>query len=281
MGVTVNTNAAAVAAAYNLSKSVAINQKSLARLSSGSKIVNPSDDAGGLAVAVRLAAALKRTGATQSNVGNALSFLQTQEASLQGLSNVLNRMSELVSLMQDVTKERSDLENYVTEMRALSEEMSKIQSEAFNGIPLFSLAGSATPLEVGVSEDGSQKADISQADLGQLVYQNIIAYSDTIDDIDPTNTTDGLTLDTYRFAIDTTATLLATNGAEQSRLQMALEALSTNNASLEAAQSRIVDVDVAQEATQLAKTNILVQAGSAMLQQANASANMALKLITG
>jgi flagellin len=281
MGVSLNTNAAALAAAYNLSKSVALNQKRLTQLSSGAKIVNPSDDAGGLAVSVRMAAALKRTAATQSNLSNALSFLQTQEASLRSLSQVLNRMSELVTLMKDVTKGPEDLENYVAEMRQMALEMSRIQGEKFNGIALFSLSGSTEFLEVGVSEDGSQVANISQADLGQLVFQNVIAYSDTVANIDPTNTTDGLTLETYTFALETTATLLANNGAEQSRLQAALEAITAQGSNLEAAQSRILDVDVASATTQLAKSNLLMQAGSAMLQQANLSQSIAMKLIVG
>ena len=114
MAVVINTNSSASYASMNLTKSSDLLQKSLARLSSGSRISSPSDDAGGLAVSMKLAAAIKRTDASATNVSNALSFLQTQAGSLKSASAVLDRMSELATLGGDVTKSASDLANYST-----------------------------------------------------------------------------------------------------------------------------------------------------------------------
>src|SRR3954464_7303231 len=95
MSVVINTNYSATIAANNLASSNAMLQKSLNRLSSGSKIVNPSDDAGGLAVAMKLSAAAKRQAAVSNNIGNAMSYLQTQDGALKITGQVLDRISEL------------------------------------------------------------------------------------------------------------------------------------------------------------------------------------------
>ena len=103
MAVVINTNQSASFASLNLSRSSDLLQKSLSRLSSGSRIANPADDAGGLAVSMKLQAAIKRTDDTSINVSNALSFLQTQAGSLNSASSVLDRLSELATLGGDVT----------------------------------------------------------------------------------------------------------------------------------------------------------------------------------
>lgn len=116
----INTNTQAQAAASNLNASSMMLSKSLARLSSGSKIVNPSDDAAGLAVASRLDAQVKRIDAARSNVGNAVSFTQTQDGYLQKIAKALDRMSELAILSQDVTKSDADRSLYNSEFTQLS-----------------------------------------------------------------------------------------------------------------------------------------------------------------
>src|SRR5512138_384345 len=108
MSVVINSNYAATVASNNLNASNSMLQKSLARLSSGSKIVNPADDAGGLAVSMRMSAAIRRTDAANNNVANATSFLQTQDGALATAGKVLDRISELKTLSQDVTKTTVD-----------------------------------------------------------------------------------------------------------------------------------------------------------------------------
>jgi flagellin len=278
MGISINTNTSATLASQNLSKSNMLLQKSLQRLSSGSKIASASDDAGGLAVSLRLAAALKRTEATTSNVSNAMSFLQTQDGSLGNLSNILSRMSELRTLANDVTKTTSDITNYYTEFTALQGEFSKTMAESFNGISLFNTTTVATSLTVKLSEDGAQSMIISTFSLKSAALTKILGSSMNFSSVAKFQTAVG-GLSTISAAISEIATDRATNGAQTSRLQFALDSLASNLTNLESANSRIIDVDVAAETTRLARNNILVQAGTAMLSQANASSQIALKLL--
>jgi flagellin len=269
MAVVINTNSSASYASLNLTKSSDLLQKSLARLSSGSKISTPSDDAGGLAVSMKLQAAIKRTDATATNVANALSFLQTQAGSLKSIGAVLDRMSELGTLAGDVTKSTSDIQNYSTEYNNLVTELGKLSSDSFNGISLFSnAASSSTALTVFISQEGSQTMLISQADVG-----------DAWDQITDISQATGGNISKVSDAIQGISTLMADNGAQASRLQFALDSLNINKVNLEAANSRIYDVDVAAETTKLARANILVQSGAAMLSQANAASQIALKLL--
>jgi flagellin len=267
MGLTINTNTAASVASSNLSKSNAMLQKSLARLSSGSKITSPSDDAGGLAVSMRMEAAITRTDATSTNVANAVSFLQTQDGSLKTAGKVLQRIAELKTLSTDVTKSTTDTANYDKEFTALKAELTNIAGNKFNGVSLF---GNSTKT-VTTSEDASQSLSITQSDFaGSSAGVGTITAAANLAALTTTNIDD---------AITNVATQRAQNGADTSRLNFAADMLATNRTNLEAANSRIVDVDVAEESTKLAKHNILVQAGSAMLAQANASSQSALRLL--
>jgi len=269
MSVVINTNYAATVASNNLAASNASLQKSLNRLSSGSKIVNPSDDAGGLAVSMKFSAAAKRSAAAATNIGNSVSFLQTQDGVLKVAGKVLDRMSELKTLYADPTKNSDDLANYDAEFTELQSELTSLASEKFNDVSLF---GSAA-LTVQVSEDGTQTVSVSGKNLSSTASGVGTLTATTVadlGDIDLSDITD---------SIQNVATMRATNGAEQSRLGFASEVLTVNKANLEAANSRITDVDVAEESTQLARWNILVQSGTAMLSQANQSAQTALRLI--
>jgi flagellin len=167
MAITINTNTSASYSAANLTRSSDLLQRSLARLSSGSRIAGPADDAGGLAVTMKISAALKRTDAQAANVANALSFLQTQAGSLKIASNVLDRLSELGTLYNDVTKSSADQANYATEYTALIGELSKLTADKFNDIALFSSGGTGS-LTVYLSEDSSQSMVISQANLSSV-----------------------------------------------------------------------------------------------------------------
>jgi flagellin len=277
MSVVINTNASATVASNNLASSNAMLQRSLNRLSSGSKIVTPSDDAGGLAVSMKLSAAAKRQGAVASNIGNSVSYLQTQDGALKVTAKVLDRMSELKTLYADPTKNSSDLANYDSEFTALQSQLTSLVSEKFNGVTLFGSA-SAPGLNVIVTEDGSTA---SQVTLGNRELSSSTTGIGALTGTAVTSLgSSGFTLSAITTAIQNVATMRATNGAEQSRLGFASELLTTNKANLEAANSRILDVDVAQESTQLARWNTLVQAGTAMLAQANGSAQTALRLLS-
>ena len=288
MSIVINTNTAASLASYNLSNTNVNLQRSLQRLSSGSRINSSFDDAGGLAVSMKLSASIRRTEATQANVGNAISLLQTQDGVMKSADKVLSRMSELATLAQDVTKSSTDLALYSTELDQLKGQLNLMLSEKFNGISLFSAGASASAdgidmdtlstLTVVTSHDGDQTVGITQADLSQIAYD---ITTGTTTKMDITSTTGALAaVDTIQTAIQDLAELRANNGAEQSRLTFAADMLSVNKINLESANSRIIDVDVASESSQLARFNILQQAGTAMLAQANQSSQSILRLIS-
>jgi len=273
MSVVINTNSAAQIAANNLAYSNAMLQDSLNKLSSGSKIVNPSDDAGGLAVSMKLTATAGRQSALQNNIGDANSLLQTQDGALQVGGSILDRISELETLYQDPTKNSSDLANYDDEFTQLQSELTSLTSQTFNGVSLF---GSASTT-VDVTDDLSSSTAVT------LSGQALSTSATGIGSINASAVTSlsQLTISTITNAIQNVASMRAVNGAEQSRLNFASTLLTTNQTNLQSAISNITDVDVAQETTNLAKWNVLVQAGTSMLTQANQSADIALKLITG
>src|ERR1044072_6659668 len=136
----INTNTSAQVSANNLQASSTALSRSLGRLSSGSKIVNPSDDAAGLAVATRLDAQVNRLSAANSNVGNAVSFTQTQDGYLKRIAKALDRMSELAILAQDVTKMDSDRGLYHNELPQFASYIVEYSGNDFKGIALFSSA---------------------------------------------------------------------------------------------------------------------------------------------
>ena len=266
--ISINTNTASSIAAYNLGNSNVSLQRSLNRLSSGSRINSSFDDAGGLAVSMRLSASIRRTEATQANVNNALAFLQTQDGVLKNADKVLSRMSELAQLTTDVTKSTADRALYQTEYDSLQEALVAMSNETFNGTDLFDAAG----LTVISSENAGQSIAISQATLGTIATN-----------VDITFATGGATpanISTINTAIQNLATIRATNGAQQSRLSFAADLLAINKVNLEAANGRIIDVDVASESANLARFSILQQAGTAMLAQANQSSQSILALLT-
>jgi flagellin-like hook-associated protein FlgL len=159
MSLVINTNSIATTATRNLATNSANLSRSLARLSSGSKIVIPSDDAGGLAVSTKLNAALNRNVRAQQNVQNSLSFLQVQDGALKVATSVLDRMSELKTMSLDPTKNASDLENYNTEFKQLQTQLSSIYGESFNGISVFD---DSTNLSAYTTEDGATSVDLTR-----------------------------------------------------------------------------------------------------------------------
>ena len=284
--ISINTNTAATSAAYNLSNTNVNLQRSLNRLSSGSRINSSFDDAGGLAVSMKLSASIRRTEATQANVNNALSYLETQDGVLKTAEKVVSRMSELIQLGADVTKSTADTDLYQTEYESLQDQLVSMLGEEFNGVSLFATGGLAATgngtLEVVTSEDGQQRIDISQLDLGSI--NEIVGTRSSTGDIIADNVFASATgaaaaITNITEAIQTLASLRAQNGSEQVRLTFAADMLAVNKTNLEAANGRITDVDIASESANLARLNILQQAGTAMLAQANQASQSLLRLL--
>jgi flagellin len=338
--ISININPAASGAGLNLGKANNALQKSLARLSSGQRIVNSSDDAGGLAVSMKMSAALKRTEATAINLRNIQSYLDTQDGAFKVADKVLSRMSELSTLARDVTKNDGDVENYDKEFQNLQSQLTSLGTEKFNGVSLFSTNSAGAIITAPTSEDGSQSTSVTQAAMdsdpavemmisgfiqingaptpeyipmsttaysdGDTVYEldgstrtmtaaeataanAIRTGTDTTSDNAKASSTDGV-LDyensasfayMSQMALQNVADMRAQNGAESSRVNFALDLLDINANNLEAANSRIMDVDVAAESSQLARFQILQQAGTAMLAQANTSQQSLVRLLQG
>jgi flagellin len=265
---TINTNMAAQTAATNLQASEAMLAKSLARLSSGSKITSPADDAAGTAVSTRLDSQVNRLNAAKSNVANAVSFTQTQDGFLQKIGSALDRMSELSISAQDATKSNADRGLYDKEFQTLAAYVNSAGSKDFNGVSLFS----GVSLAISTDGDGSTFT-MGGINLGAAAYTNVTSAN--------VGTTPAATaaLAAVKIAINQLADDRATIGAYQSRLSYTSDQLTVTAENLTAASSVIKDVDVAEESTQFARTNILVQSGTAMLAQANQEPQTVLKLL--
>lgn len=266
MPVVINTNSAASIASNNLAASNAMLQRSLNRLSSGSKIINASDDAGGVAVASRLSAASKRTGAVAANVGNAVSFLQHQDSALKTVSKILERMSELQALYADNTKATADKNHYSTEFTGLRTSLINMTDDKVNSLDIFATAALSVSINEQLTTSGAIAfglANLSTA-LGAAGSNLDIAVVSNLNTV-----------------IQAVAAQRAENGAKQSVLGFQLELLAASRLNMDAAISRIMDVDVAEESTQLARWNTLVQAGTSMVAQANQSSQSALQLLRG
>ena len=266
----INTNTAASRGARFLGEASGNLQKSLARLSSGSKIVEPQDDAAGLAVATRMDAQINRVDGVRSNIGNAISFKQTQDGFLAKASKALDRMSELATLAQDTTKTTTDLSLYNKEYETLYSYLDVVDGQTFNDVALF---GSAT---LSVLQDDTSAAFNSVGVNLQTVTNSL---SLGVTSVISTAASAAVALGLVKSAITSVAGSRANIGADLSRMMMTSDHLSVLSENLSASVSRIKDVDVATESAKYAKYNILVQSGTAMLAQANSLPQSALRLL--
>ena len=307
MPLNINTNAAASAASYHLSKNNAALQKSLTRLSSGSRITQPADDAGGLAVSMKLRGTISRLSGVEKNIDNAISFLQVQDGILESGGKILDRMAELKSLSQDVLKNDSDIANYNAEFKNLQVQLYQMSESKFNGVSLFATtnaggsvtfntSGSGNTVSIFTSATGESGSIVSINKSAMLAALTITAGTpstkNTFQAANGTTTfsfgsattgaafeLNSVSVAVFTQALQNLATLRAENGGSVSRLQFSKENAAAQKTNLEAANGRIMDVDIASESTQLAKYNILVQASASMLSQANATSNVAMMLL--
>jgi flagellin len=316
MSFTVHTNTAAEKATYFLGRNNQALQKSLTRLASGSRITGPADDAGGLAVAMKLSSAIHRLEGAHKNIQNAISFLEVQDGVLSTVGELVDRMSELRSLYNDVMKNESDLSTYDREFKDLQVQIYELAQEKFNQVSLFARytekQGSVEGIFNGSSAlDNTMNIYVSaEGDSGTKVsiHKSMLLSSLTIDttndlkvslygsgnqstifrfanpSIDGTNegrliSLREVSVGVFTFAIENIAGLRAQNGASMSRLQFAADHVTLLKSNLGAAKGRIMDADIAAESTEFSKNNILVQASTSMVAQANSLTGLALTLI--
>jgi flagellin len=265
----INTNIAAETSASLLSASSANLAKSLQRLSSGSKLISPQDDAAGLGVSMKFEAQSSRIGAASNNVSNAVSYAQTQDGFLQQVGKALNRMGELAIAAQDVTKTDTDRSLYNAEYSTLASYVASTASKDFNGVSLFdnttkgvTIDSDATIWSMGAINLGA--AAYTGATTGQTIATTTGAIA---------------ALGVVKAAISQLAADRGTVGASLARLNYTHDQLSVQKTNINQADSQLRDVDVATESTNYAKLNILVQSGTAMLAQANTMPQSVLKLL--
>ena len=264
----INTNMAAQTGARMLAESSSQLAKSLARLSSGSKLTSPEDDAAGMAVSTQFKAQISRVGAALSNVSNAISYGQTQDGFLSKVGKALDRMSELSVLAQDITKTENDRGLYQREFQTLGQYVNDIATKDFNGVSLF---GGSTR---SVTTDGDSATfpmtgiNLSTTDYTTATAGDISTIGGSISAV--TN---------VKAAIAKLSEARGTVGSSQARLHYTSEQLNMLKINLSASNSLLSDVDVAEESARFARFNVLVQAGTAMLAQANSAPQSVLRLL--
>ncbi|MBX9815772.1 MAG: flagellin [Proteobacteria bacterium SG_bin5] len=272
----IGTNISSLRASNAATKADMMLKTSMERLSTGKRINSAKDDAAGLAIASSMTAQIKGMNQGVRNANDGISMAQTAEGALDEVGNMLQRMRELAVQASNGTYQQTDLDNIKTEQDALAKQISSVISNTtFNGIKLFD--GSAGGSGSVTIQAGAGASDAITLNLGTDLAVNGsggvggVAGSGGV--------TSGATLQDYDDAIATVATRRADLGAAQNQLQSQVNQLTNNSTNLSDARSRIEDVDFSTETTALAKAQILSQASTAMLAQANQSQQGVLQLL--
>jgi flagellin len=277
MGLRINTNVQSLVSQRTLGSSVAKQQQSLEKISSGTRIAKSADDAAGLAISEKMRADVRSVRAATRNANDGISLIQVAEGGMAEMGNILTRFRELsIQAASDTIgdKERMFIDKEVQQLRG---EIDRIaQTTEFNGRKL--LSGEGEMLEVQVGKDNSPEFDRFVYDTSkQRLTSDALGVSDI-------STASKAAAQENLGKIDNAITHLSENradmGALQNRLQSTVNNLQVYEENLSAARSRIYDVDLASETAELTKANILSSAGVSVLSQANNNATGALKLLS-
>ncbi len=284
----INTNAPSLSAQMNLGKSGGSLETSIARLSSGLRVNSAKDDAAGLAIAERLNAQIKGSDVAARNANDGISLLQVADGALGKISDNLQRMRELGVQAKNGTLNATDRANLNREFTELANEVGRVATgTTFNGNNVFAAANKSVSLQIGsgnaagdtlninLTDDGLAGGNDLQTTLGGATQALIVTAFGGVDTT--ANATTAIT--TIDGAIDDITNLRATTGAGLSRLDQVVSSLETTSSNLNAARGRIMDADFAKETANLTRSQILQQAGTAMLAQANQLPNNVLSLL--
>jgi flagellin len=264
MSAVINTNLASLNAQRNLSTSQNSLNTSIQRLSSGLRVNSAKDDAAGLSIATRMDAQVRGMNVAIRNANDGISLAQTAEGGLATITDALQRMRELAVQASNGTNGTDDLANLDTEFQQLSEEITRIaDTTAFNG--KFILAGDAGAQTFQVGANAGETLDITTVAVAAVTGDLTTAASTAITDIDA--------------ALVVINTDRATYGAAQNRFSYAISNLQISAENQTAAKGRIMDADFAAETANMTRGNILQQAGTAMIAQANQLPNNVLQLL--
>jgi flagellin len=267
MSLRINNNTDAMAAHRRLQATNERLSKSMERLSSGYRINHAADDAAGLGISEKMRGQIRGLSQAQRNIQDGIGFVQTAEGNLEEVHSMLQRVRELAVQYRNGSLSASSQAAIQTEINQLASEIERIGSQAqFNGINLLNNNGSVT-FQVGAN-DGEQ-ITVATISLGSKIAANVFAMGGTAD------------ISEIDVALDAVTDVRATFGAVQNRMEHTLQVTQAYQENLVAAESRIRDVDMADEMTHLTKEQILSQAGTAMLSQANQAPQSVLSLLRG
>jgi flagellin len=276
MGLRINTNVASLNAQRNLSGTRLAQSKTLEQLSSGQRINRAGDDAAGLAISENLKAQIRGLGQAERNAQDGISLVQIAEGGLSEVSNILIRLRELSVQAASDTIGPTERKFLNVEFEQLTAEVDRIaNSTEFNRVPLLNGTGAVFDIQIGTRNDplsdrlsfDASSADVNVAALGL----NLASVADKISAQNSLSAIDQ--------AIVSVSGVRADFGALQNRLQSTINNLQVSVENLSSANSRVRDTDIAKATAELTKNNILMQAGTSVLAQANKSTTSALTLI--
>lgn len=276
MALRINTNLASISAQKHLAKSTGMLGKSYEKLSSGLRVVRAADDAAGLGISERMRARIRSIAQASRNATDGISLVQTGEGGLNEINSILTRMRQLAVQSANGTASGSDRDTMDQELQQLVVEIDRIaQATTFNGNNLLDGSVSSVTLQIGENT-------VSGVDTMDLTLSSARTSALTLDSLDIGSGGDHNTAITnIDAAISAVTQLRGLLGAYQNRLQSTVNNLAVQVENLQAAESQIRDVDVAEETAQLTRLSIMQQAGISVLAQANVQPQTALSLIGG
>jgi flagellin len=276
MSLVIQTNVASLQAQKNVSASQGMLAKSFNRLSSGFRINPAADDAAGMAISESMKSQIRSYSVAERNANDGISMAQTAEGALGEISNVLGRMRELSVQGANGSLQSTDRTYLQTEFQSLQHEITRITSSTkFNNIALITSTDSQVTFQVGIGTGPADQISVSfgNVTLGGVVDSSAVLLSGS----DGTNALAAITqIDT---ALTSVSNARAKFGAAQNRLEVTTSNIQTARLNLSASNSRIRDVDVASEAAEMSRNQVLAQAGASMLAQANQSPQLAMGLL--
>lgn len=277
MSMTINTNLSAIQVENALSNNNAAMQTAMQQLSTGSAINTAADDPAGLAISQGLQAQIGGLNQAAQNVSDGVNLIQTASGALTQVSSILQSINSLAVQAANDTNDTNSRTDIQTQVTALANELTQIgASTNFDGVSL--LSGVANPINIQVGTDGTANSQVSI----DLSSANVSTLATTISGLTFDNATDAqASITAVQTAIQSVSTWQANLGAQQNVLTSTGQSIAINSENLTAANSTISDADMATTMANYSKDNVLVQAGTAMLSQANQNDQLVLKLLQG
>lgn len=274
---TIGTNVGALNASFYLTQNNDALNKSIRRLASGSRLADPVDDAAGVAVSGKLTANISRLAAASESAQNIISFGQTADGFLNTIQQQLTRMSELAERATNGAFGSADRANYAVEFNNLKSQISQLTANAtFNGSSLFT----TQPITTAINAAGTTDAlNLAELNMGSGTSTATQVYLDITGLMVTSTASASAAIPTLDAAINTITTQRASINADIAKFNFHVANIRTEKINIEAANGRIKDLDIADESTQLSKSNILLQASTSMLAQANTSQQAVLSLL--